>query len=273
MTNNTISAERLLANTHTLFNVLNTIIWFPFVGFMVKVVNKIIPGEEVSIERGLVHLDERMLNTPQAAVSQVNMEITRMHGIVQEMVLESRKAVIDKDKEMIKKIKHKEEIINEIEEELLIYLTNIPHTSLPDEDIKILDSYFSIVDDIESIADDANSIAELSEYIIENDLEFSEGATNSINNAYDIVIDYLDDSREIIETGDKKIADRLFEGEEKMDKILLQYRDDHLKRLNKGICIPSAGIAYLEILEDLEHISDQFADIAYSVIERDKKRV
>lgn len=273
MTNNTLSSERLLANTHTLFNVVNTLVWFPFVGFMVKLVNKIVPGEEVTLKRGLVHLDERMLNTPQAALSQVNMEITRMHSIVQEMILESRKAVIDKDKEMIKKIKHKEEIVNEIEEELLIYLTNIPQSSLPDEDIKVLDSYFAIVDDIESIGDDGNSIAELSEYIIENELEFSEEAIKSIENAYDIVLDYLDDSRKIIETGDKEIANRLFEGEEKMDNILLQYRDDHLQRLNKGICIPSAGIAYLEVLEDLEHISDQFADIAYSVIERDKKRV
>ena len=273
MTNNTISSERLLANTHTLFNVLNTLVWFPFVGFMVKVVNKIVPGEEETLERGLVHLDERMLNTPQAALSQVNMEVTRMHSIVQEMILESRKAVINKDKEMIKKIKHKEEVVNEIEEELLVYLTTIPQSSLPDEDIKVLDSYFAIVDDIESIGDDGNSIAELAEYIIENELEFSEEAIKSIENAYDIVIDYLDDSRKIIETGDKEIADRLFEGEEKMDNILLQYRDDHLQRLNKGICIPSAGIAYLEVLEDLEHISDQFADIAYSVIERDKKRV
>ena len=273
MTNNTISSERLLANTHTLFNVLNTLVWFPFVGFMVKVVNKIVPGEEETLKRGLVHLDERMLNTPQAALSQVNMEVTRMHSIVQEMILESRKAVIDKDKEMIKKIKHKEEVVNEIEEELLVYLTTIPQSSLPDEDIKVLDSYFAIVDDIESIGDDGNSIAELAEYIIENDLEFSEEAIKSIENAYDIVVDYLDDSRKIIETGDKEIAERLFEGEEKMDNILLQYRDDHLQRLNKGICIPSAGIAYLEVLEDLEHISDQFADIAYSVIERDKKRV
>ncbi len=273
MTNNTISSERLLANTHTLFNVLNTLVWFPFVGFMVKVVNKIVPGEEETLKRGLVHLDERMLNTPQAALSQVNMEVTRMHSIVQEMILESRKAVIDKDKEMIKKIKHKEEVVNEIEEELLVYLTTIPQSSLPDEDIKVLDSYFAIVDDIESIGDDGNSIAELAEYIIENDLEFSEEAIKSIENAYDIVVDYLDDSRKIIETGNKEIAERLFEGEEKMDNILLQYRDDHLQRLNKGICIPSAGIAYLEVLEDLEHISDQFADIAYSVIERDKKRV
>jgi len=273
MTNNTLSAERLLANTHTLFNVTNTLVWMPFVGFMVKVVNKIIPGEEVSIERGLVHLDERMLSTPQAALSQVNMEVTRMHGLVQEMIIESQQAILEKDTEIIKKIKHKEEIINEIEEELLVFLTDIPQSSLSDEDIKTLDSYFAIVDDIESIGDDGNSIADLAEYIIDNDLEFSEQATKSIETAYDIVIDYLEDSREIVKTGDEEIAKKLFAGEEKMDQILLQYRNDHLQRLNKGVCIPSAGIAYLEVLEDLEHISDQFADIAYSIIERKKKKI
>lgn len=273
MTNNTISAERLLANTHTLFNIVNTLIWLPFVGFMVTLVNKIIPGEEVAIQRGLVHLDQRMLSSPQAALSQINKEVTRMHSLVEEMIVESKEAVLNNDREMVRKIRHKEEIINEIEEELLVFLTNIPHSTLPDEDIKILDSYFAIIDDIESIGDDGDSLAELAEYIIDNELKFSEQALESINNAYDIVISYLKDSRKIIETSDKKLSEKLFEGEEKMDKILLKYRDDHLKRLNEGVCIPTAGIAYLEILEDLEHISDQFADIAFSIIERDKKNV
>ncbi len=273
MTSNSVSAERMLANTHTLFNVTNTLVWMPFVGFMVSLVNKIIPGEEVSIERGLVHLDERMLSTPQAALSQVNMEVTRMHSLVQEMVIESKQAVLEKDTDIIKKIRHKEEIINEIEEELLVFLTDIPQSSLSNEDIKTLDSYFAIVDDIESIGDDGNSIADLAEYIIDNNLEFSEDAIKSIETAYDIVIDYLEDSREIVQTGDREIAEKLFTGEEKMDEILLQYRNEHLQRLNKGVCIPSAGIAYLEVLEDLEHISDQFADIAYSIIERKKKKI
>ncbi len=271
-TNNSVSAERMLANTHTLFNITNTLLWMPFVGYMVKLVNKIIPGEEVSIERGLVHLDQRMLSTPQAALSQVNKEVCRMHGLVEEMVIESRKAVIEKDTKMINKIKHKEEIINEIEEDLLVFLTDIPQNSLSDEDIKTLNSYFAIIDDIESIGDDGDSIAELSEYIIENDLIFSKKAEESINHAYDLVLDYLKISREIIETGDEEKASKLFAGEEEMDNILLKYRNEHMERLNRGICIPAAGIAYLEVLEDLEHISDQFADIAYSIIERKKQR-
>ena len=273
MTADSVSAERMLANTHTIFNITNTLIWLPFVGFMVKIVNRIIPGEEMSIERGLVHLDERMLSTPQAALSQVNMEVTRMHSLVQEMVLESKEAVLNKDTEMIKKIKHKEEIINEIEEELLVFLTDIPQSSLSDEDIKTLDSYFAIIDDIESIGDDGNSIADIAEYIIENNLKFSEDAISSIEEAYDLVVDYLEDSREIIRTSNEDLADRLFKGEEQLDQLLLRYRNEHLKRLNQGVCIPSAGIAYLEVLEDLEHISDQFADIAYSIVERKKKKI
>jgi len=271
-TNNSVSAERMLANTHTLFNITNTLLWMPFVGYMVKLVNRIIPGEEVSIERGLVHLDQRMLSTPQAALSQVNKEVCRMHGLVEEMVIESRKAVIEKDTKMINKIKHKEKIINEIEEDLLIFLTDIPQNTLSDKDIKTLDSYFAIIDDIESIGDDGDSIADLSEYIIENNLKFSKKAVESINHAFDLVLNYLKISREIIETGDEEKASKLFAGEEEMDNILLKYRNEHMRRLNRGDCIPAAGIAYLEVLEDLEHISDQFADIAYSIIERKKKR-
>ncbi|MFW5886053.1 MAG: hypothetical protein ACOCUX_03335 [Halanaerobium sp.] len=37
--------------------------------------------------------------------------------------------------------------------------------------------------------------------------------------------------------------------------------------LNKDVCAPNSAILLLEILDDIEHISDQMADIAHSIIE------
>ncbi|MFW6381437.1 MAG: Na/Pi cotransporter family protein, partial [Bacillota bacterium] len=159
------SAERMLANTHTLFNVTNTLIWLPFVGFMIKLVNWIISGEELEIKRGLVYLDERMLKTPTVAVEQVKNELVRMHEIASEMVKESQKALLERDRDAIKKIRKREDIIDEIEEELLVFLTRIPQASLSELDIRTIDMYFGIIDDIESIADNADSLVNLTEGI------------------------------------------------------------------------------------------------------------
>ena len=263
-----MDAKRLLANTHSLFNITNTLLWLPFVGFMAGIVKKVIPGEESKIERGLVYLDERMLETPSVALEQVKNELTRMHKIARDMVQESRDIFLE-GKTDLKSIDHKEEVINEVEEELVHFLTRIPQTSLSETDIKYLDMCFAIVDDIESIGDDAHSLAGLSDYKCENNICFSKHALEELEEMFDFLYEKLGESQALIETDDiNTYVPGLLEGEKKMDQFELKYRNEHMKRLNEGTCVPNAGIIYLEALEDLEHISDQFADIAQAYRER-----
>ncbi len=265
----TANINRLLANTHTFFNILNTLIWLPFMGFLVSVVQKIMPAESVGVKRGLIYLDERMLETPGVVMDQVQKELTRMHEIARDMVHEARDAFLKGDFDKVSAVRHKEEIVNEIEEELLHFLTRIPQAYLSENDIQILDMYFAIIDDIENIADDADNLVSLAEVIAENKLEFSEQAIEELEKMFSYIEELLEKSIALIRTEDiEKYAQDLIEGEEKMDKLQRKHRNDHMRRLNEGVCLPGAGIVFLEALEDLEHISDQFSDMAQSYLER-----
>jgi len=263
----TSSPERLLANTHTLFNIVNTLIWLPFIGFMVKFVNKIIPGQDDSIKRGLYYIDDRMLKTPTLAIEQVRNEIVRMFEIAQSMVCESNNAFLKQDIDFPESIKKKEDIVNEIEEDLLQFLTKIPQSSLSDVDIKVIDKYFAIIDAIESIADDADDIADLTIYCLENKVTFSDEAYDSLENAFEFNCNLLRQAITLVEKQDYNLIDIILEGEKTMDRLQLQYRDSHTKRMNIGKCELNAGIAYLEVIDDLEHVSDQLADIAHCIAE------
>ncbi len=261
------SEERLIANTHTMFNILNTLVWIPFVGLMAKMVTRLIPGDDDSIKRGLCYLDERMLETPGVVMEQVNNEVVRMHEIAKDMVNEATEAFMNDDEELARSVISKEEIVNEIEEELIEFLTHIPQASLGEEDIRWLDAYFSIVDAIESIADDAYDMAQLTQHKMEKKVKFSgEGAT-TMNQVIGRVKELIVKSIEIIETENLEILPDILAGEEELDNLQIKYRDGHMRRLNEGTCSPNAGIIYLEALEDIEHISDQFADIALTLKE------
>ncbi|PXV68710.1 PhoU domain-containing protein [Halanaerobium congolense] len=264
------SEERLLANTHTFFNVINTLVWLPFTGFMVYLVKKIIPGEDLTLTRGTTFIDDRMLSTPYVAIDQVKKEIVYMHGIASDMVCDSVKGFLDSDGDVIKKIKRHEDIVNEVEEELLYFIQKIPQAQLNDIDIRTLDKYFAIVDDIESIADDANDITDFIEDRLDNRLEFSKDAQDTIEEVYEIICDVLDKSVELIETHDLEIAAEILEVEERLDEMQIQFRNENIsriKRADKKACDPNSGILLLEILDSMEHISDQMADIAHSIIE------
>ncbi|HKL76021.1 MAG TPA: Na/Pi cotransporter family protein [Halanaerobiales bacterium] len=265
------SQERLIANTHTLFNVLNTLVWIPFVGLMANIVTRVIPGEDSTIKRGLYYLDERMIETPGVIMEQVNNEVIRMHEITKDMVDEATEGFINKDEELANSVIEKEEIVNEIEEELMEFLTKISHSSLSEEDIQRLDAYFSIIDAIESIADDAYDIADLTKHKIENNVSFSEEAKDTMSGVMNRIRGLMLKSIEIVETENLDLLKEILDGEEELDNLQIKYRDGHMKRLNEGTCSPNAGIVYLEALEDVEHISDQFADIGLTIKEMKKK--
>lgn len=265
-----MSTERLLANTHTFFNVLNTLIWLPFTAFLVFIVKKIIPGEDTTLKHGTTFIDDRMLSTPYVAIEQVKQEIAAMHKIAGDMVCDSVAAFLNADGEVIKKIKHHEDIVNELEEELLHFIQKIPQAQLNDIDIRTLDKYFAVVDDIESIADDANDITDLIENRIENKLKFSQDAQATIQEVYSIICNVLEKSVELIKTHDLETAAEIIEAEARLDEMQIQFRKENIsriKRSDKEICDPNSAILLLEILDDMEHISDQMADIAHSIIE------
>ncbi|MEJ6950657.1 Na/Pi cotransporter family protein [Natronospora cellulosivora (SeqCode)] len=267
-----LSQERLLANTHTMFNILNTIVWIPFVGLIVVLVKKLIPGEDISIKRGLNFLDERMLETPGFAIDQLKAEVLRMYDIADEMVKETEENFKKYDLDLFKSIIHKEEIINELEEELVTFLTKFPRHSMSEEDVKTVDMYYAMIDDIESIADDAHDIAELARFKDENKIRFSDPAWERIKECFETIHKMLEDSHVLIEDMNFSVASRILEGEGIMDRYQIESRSGHMERLGSGVCDPNAGIVYLEVLDDLEHISDQMADMTHTVLETTSRK-
>ena len=261
------SPERLLANTHTMFNIINTIIWIPFVGLIVLIVRRMVPGEDITIKRGLSFLDERMLETPGFAIDQLKAEVLRMYDIAGEMVDETAIIFKDYNLDIVKSVEHKEDVINELEEELVTFLTKFPRQSMTEEDVKTVDMYYAMIDDIESLADDTQDIVELARYKKENKITFSEEAWNTFDESFTNINQMMEDTRSIIEVLDEKLAKRVLKGEEKMDRYQIESRNGHMERLGMGICDPNAGIVYLEVMDNLEHISDQLADITHSILE------
>lgn len=263
----TTTTERMLANTHTVFNVLNTLIWFPFIGLFEKLLYKVLPGEDLTLKRGLTYVDERMTSTPGLALEQVKKEIMRMYGITREMVNESVGTLRTADTKIAEQVIKKEDIINEIEEDLLHFLTALPSGSLSQEDVRTRDFYIALINSIESMADDADDLADLTHYISENKIKFSDKAMESLEHLEGFIEDMMETTEKFIEEENYDYITEILAGEEEMDTLQLEYRSDHMRRLKKGICDPNAGIIYLEAVEDIEHLTDQMADIAHSFME------
>ena len=72
---------------HTIFNVTNTLILFPFAGALVQLSDKVVRGKDEILDEEdeiLHHLDERILETPSFAVENAVKEVVRMGKVVSE---------------------------------------------------------------------------------------------------------------------------------------------------------------------------------------------
>lgn len=262
--------QRQIANAHTLFNIVNVIIQLPFAGLLVRTAEKLVPGEDGEIEIGAKYLDPRIIETPSIALGQVTKEVMRMGAIVENNLLLSSKAFRTKSEKYTSEVFSQEKVINRLEKDIIEYLVELSNAPLTDEQHRQVNILFNLVNDIERIGDHAENIAELSQIAIEDRLDFSDEAMEEYENIFSKSHKVFKKSLEAFENNDYNIAKEALKLEEEVDLLEEEYRFNHIERLNKFQCNPSSGVVFLDILSNLERVSDHSFNIALYVIDKYK---
>lgn len=258
---------RQIANAHTLFNITNVIIQFPIAGFIVKFAETVIPSKDEAMSGMVTHLDKRMLGTPSIALENAFKECINMGIIAKDNVQRSVDAFIEKDSEKVQEVFRVEKDINKIEREIIDYLISLSNSEISLEDRIVVDGLFNTVNDIERIGDHADNIAELAQNSIENDLPYSAESKAELVDMLDKVIDAVQSSLDAMRTGDIEIARRVRIMEDKVDSMEKACRAGHIYRLNNSMCNPESGIMFLDVISNLERISDHATNIADAVVD------
>ncbi|MCK8823479.1 Na/Pi cotransporter family protein [Fuchsiella alkaliacetigena] len=262
-----ISPGRMLANTHSAFNVLNTLLWLPFVGVMVKIVTNLVPEKEIGVQRGIKYIDKRMLQTPGVALDQTHKELVRMAKLSRKSVAKAGDAFLKGDKDTIAEVKKLEDIIDDLEYSVVAFLAEISNQSLSEDDINRVNSFLNIVDAVESMGDHAENIVELAEYKLENELPFTEHAQEELRNMFDRGEEVLDYSIEALEDFDREKSMQILELEGKLDSLEKEYKDEHMQRLKDGQCYSVSGVVFLDVIHNVENLGDQATNIAHQILE------
>ncbi len=258
---------RQIANAHSLFNIVNVVIQFPIAGFIVKFAETVIPISKDEMLGGTVtHLDKRMLGTPSIALESVFKECINMGLVAKNNVQRSVDGFIEKDINKVNDVFLYEKDINKMEREIIDYLISLSNSEISLEDRIVVDGLFNTVNDIERIGDHAENIAELAQNSIENNLPFSSESKDELIDMVDKVIYAVQSSLDAMRTGDIEIAERVRDLEEKVDAMEKSCRAGHIYRLNNSMCNPESGIMFLDVISNLERISDHATNIADAVV-------
>lgn len=259
---------RQLANSHTLFNVANTLLFLPFVGVFVKFLERIIPGEDEIVERRVKYLDVSALKYPRVSLELAAKEINRMATYTEAMLSGARKAFLEGNRDSIYKVQQSEDLVDMLQEEILEYMSSLltSNINLSNVESERATGLMMVVNDIERIADHANNIAEFAQVMMDDELKFSEEATAQLTKMFDLVQEMVRLSVQVLANQDKEAAQKIWDIERLVDEMEEEMRQGHMKRMYEGVCIPRAGIVYVEMVTNLERIGDHTTNIADMVL-------
>lgn len=254
---------------HTGFKVACTIMLFPLAERLVDLSGLIVKGEDADAAGDdeetvtLRHLDRRILKSPDFAVENAIKEVVHMGEITSENLCNACKVVMNFDKDLLKKIYKTEKTINSMEELITEYLVEIDNLSLTVEQHDIVKNLFYSVSDIERVGDHVENIAEIIDVKDGSEpITFSQQALGEMAEIMGLVKDAFGcaiNARRKISIEDAVLVGKF---EEKVDDMEEELRDKHIERLSKQLCNPTNGVAFLDILSNLERISDHAYNLA-----------
>lgn len=266
-----------ISMVHTFFNIANTIILFPLGNFIIKMSTKLsgatkegdVNSED---ELALVHLDDRVLETPGLALQSAIKEVSRLGEIVIDNFILSKNAIIDKKEENIKLVFEREKVINRLTDGINDYLVKLSGTQMSEDQHDIVVSLMHIVIDIERVGDHCENIVEISQSLIQNDKAFSGSALTELTRMFDSSFYNFTRAIESLTTKqNEEVLDKCMKLEDQVDAMEKEFKAAHILRMAKNKCDITTGTLFLQLLADIERISDHALNIVQSVIAFENK--
>ena len=257
---------------HIGFNIVTTLLMLPFAKLLVRLAARLVPGKDSEYEEMRLHfLDERILTTPPIAVAQVLKEVGRMATIARGNFVLSMETFFHPNAEKNKQIEQNEKVLNFLNHNITSYLVKIHALDLVEADSRMVGSLFHVVNDLERVGDHAENILEYSERLGSVPPPFSKEAIGEMEDMQRRVLRIVDESIEFFLNNekDRELSGSIVEQEEEIDDLVVSLRNHHVERLNRLECSPETGMIYIDILTDLERVSDHATNIMYAAFDAD----
>lgn len=265
-----------VAMFHLFFNVVATVIFFPFTNLMVKASEKIMPEKKKPVDENEPHLyflEERLLRTPPVAVAQLKNEIENMAEIAKSNFDKCMDAVmVGKVSDVIDEIAKNEKCLNFLNREITKYLVKLSQVDLSEDDKLLISTSYHTVSDIERIGDYAENISEYAEKMEADKLTFSPKAISEIQTLKTTITNLYDEVMKTYKEDTLDYIDKVNEYEESVDRQKEEMGEHHIERMNKGECTPEVGAIYLSLSSNAERVADHMTNIAYAVRSYAKKK-
>lgn len=265
------SVASQIANMHTLFNIVTTLLLLPFGNYLAKAAVRILP-EKQDEQVDVMHMEfihpmetkrDTQIGLSAIAVTSIKREIYRMIDMAKENVEASFQAVKAGTTENLETVKEREEYIDFLNKEISKYISKVLVNESNPRDSQYISALFKVCGNVERIGDHAMNICGYTKLIEKQGIVFSQEVRVEIDEMQKVCIKALDFLNEIHHNQkdnnqDVKAIEKI---EQQIDDMTDDYRQKQLIRMQKGTCSEEGCIIYSEMLTDFERIGDHILNI------------
>ncbi len=257
-----------IANVHTLFNVLVTLLFMPFTKVLAKLAELTIPDQKEQAEQAeaMPVLDERLFKSPAVAIQQAKSAVEVMAKNAGRNYAEAIPVLYSHDEEILRRISERESVIDKLEVAISNYLIKATDKELTEREGQTVSELLNFIVEFERIGDYTVNVVDRSGEMYDKEILFSEVAKAELAYVDAAIREILDITLRAFQSGDAAVAEQVEPLEETIDEMIELLRERHICRLKEGKCSIDSGVIFMEILTNLERISDHCSNVAARIV-------
>ena len=267
-----LDPSKQIANMHTIFNIVTTLILIPVGGYLAVLSEKILrdKGEEeqgfhLSYIQNIKNIGEEKLGVSAVSMESTRQEINRMFEMAKENVNLAFEAYKDYNKMDMEKINKNEEYIDYLHREISSYISRVIVHETTEKGTLMFNAYYTITSNIERISDHAVNICGYAQLMKERNLSIKDAAMSEVDEIRNITNQLMN----ILVFEEKNVTEwykRVSAMEQRIDDMTREYRNNMFKRIKKGTEHDESSILFSEMLTDFERIGDHALNISDEIV-------
>ncbi len=263
------NVARQVANAHTIIKVVEVIILFPFIQWIVKLTYKIVPGDDSTGETTceLEYIGPKSVFSPATAVFDATRELERMGHMAITNLERAMNALVTLDENDIREVYEVEKNIDYLNNAITAYLVKLTQLSIPVDDAKSIGGLFHVANDIERIGDHAENVADAVVTRIEHNIDLSKAGLSELSQMMDMVIKITTYSLDMFSNNNQEHMKEILQLEDQIDDLERKLQQSHVDRLTRNECSPQSGMIFSDLISGLERVADHATNIAFSLLE------
>lgn len=255
-----------IANFHLCFNLACTLLWLPLHKVLVKLAVLSVGDKGQTADTTV--LDERFLETPSVALEVSHQYVCEMAGFARINYALSLECLKSYDEKKNENIQEQESTLDKMETQLGNYLIRLTKRHLATEENATVSSLMHAMGDFERVGDYVTNMQEIAQRMKEQGLTFDERTANELTTLSDAVAEILTMSIDAYSTENAVLAAKVEPLEQVIDVMKDILKSRHIERLKDDHYNSEAGALMLELLINLERISDHCSAVAVGVIQQ-----